>query len=805
MSYSRKQLEALGEPFGESATALKPGGRIYGGGGGGGDSTQTHISELPEWARPYAQKVLGQAEAVSSQPYSRYPGDRLQGFTPLQTQVQDRIGAMGPAGQIGAASTLAGGAGAAAFNAGRYDPGSFTGGTFDGGAANQYMSPFMEAALNPQLREAQRTSEIQRTQQAGQAVQSGAFGGGRAAILEAERQRNLGTQMGDIRARGYQSAFEQAQNQFNQDQQRRMQAAQLGEQSRQFGAGLGIQGLNTALSAAGQLGQLGQMQFGQEKDIVGLQREVGKEQRDLLQSKLTQDYQDFMDERNNPYKQLGFMSDLIRGLPLGQQSTRQIYEGPPSALQTLGSIGAGAYGMKQLGMFAEGGSVTSDEFVESSLEKMSDQQLAQAERVAMARNDRERLAMIAEEKAMRASERRGLAGGFNQIPQQMQQQMLQAARGGIVAFDEGGGVLGDEDPFGVYDAYGTTGTSESTEVIGGMPSFIPMTPEQRQTAIQEAQEREAQMRGNSPFTPFIQDLIKQKEALGSRREENKGLIALAAAQALSKRSGLRRGLGDMFGAIGATAGSLNKDLRDSERLIKQSELTLAQAEEARKNMQFDKAAALVDRSEALASAADQRRQMADTKRAELASRERTAEQNRKAGDIRAEKQREGVLEAARIQAGRDRDTTQDRQINNIFAALREDSANAGVSDAQLKAQATRDYLNSIGRVPGTVQAGGAEDTRQITRMNNMRQDSAYGMAVIRASSTNPVIKAEAEATLKRLRLEYGVDAPAAPATAGSQNILPIPSKREDVVKGQVYQTNRGPARWDGNQFIPVGR
>ena len=729
MSYSRKQLEALGEPFGESATSLKPGGRIYGGGGGGGDSTQTQISELPEWARPYAQKVLGQAEAVSSQPYSRYPGDRLQGCTPLQTQVHDRIKAMGPAGQIGAASNLAGFAGAAAFNAGRYDPGSFTGGTFDGGAANQYMSPFMEAALNPQLREAQRTSEIQRTQQAGQAVQSGAFGGGRAAILEAERQRNLDTQRGDIRARGYQSAFEQAQNQFNQDQQRRMQAAQLGEQSRQFGAGLGIQGLNTALSAAGQLGQLGQMQFGQEKDIVGLQREVGKEQRDLLQSKLTQDYQDFMDERNNPYKQLGFMSDLIRGLPLGQQSTRQIYEGSPSALQTLGSIGAGAYGMKQLGMFAEGGSVTSDEFVESSLEKMSDQQLAQAERVAMARNDRERLAMIAEEKAMRASERRGLAGGFNQIPQQMQQQMLQAARGGIVALSEGGlppdeeiakrlksgvgflslrsSILGPrpqsknsqalveymqkerdlnaaigrvqnllrtgavpqtsaaapaaapaagetpapaaapiQDPFTAY-------LGDPTAVFGGVSEQAAPAPEQpfasaaageattpaepadeprtiadiisnAQAAVrgigeraapsfnyadptsylesaaamrseqfdpakfetEAGQFREAAARfrgGLSELAPYEQRLKEQREGLAGRRQENKGLIALAAAQALSKRSGLRRGLGDMFGAIGTTAGSLNKELRDSERLIDQSELALAQARQARKD------------------------------------------------------------------------------------------------------------------------------------------------------------------------------------------------------------------------------
>jgi hypothetical protein len=41
MNYSRRQLEAFGEPLGESVTRLKPGGRIYGGGGGGGPTTST--------------------------------------------------------------------------------------------------------------------------------------------------------------------------------------------------------------------------------------------------------------------------------------------------------------------------------------------------------------------------------------------------------------------------------------------------------------------------------------------------------------------------------------------------------------------------------------------------------------------------------------------------------------------------------------------------------------------------------------------------------------------------------------------
>ena len=57
MSYSRRQLEAFGEPLGESVTRLKPGGRIYGDGGGGDTSTQIQTTDLPDWAKPYAKTI----------------------------------------------------------------------------------------------------------------------------------------------------------------------------------------------------------------------------------------------------------------------------------------------------------------------------------------------------------------------------------------------------------------------------------------------------------------------------------------------------------------------------------------------------------------------------------------------------------------------------------------------------------------------------------------------------------------------------------------------------------------------------
>lgn len=718
MSYSRKQLEALGEPLGDSVTRKENGRIIYG--GGGSSQTTTSSSELPEWARGYAQDTLAKAQALTSQPYQTYGANRIAGFTPLQEQTQKAIAGFNPAEQFGQATGLAGMAGLGALNTG----------TFNNAAASQYMSPYLEQAMAPQLREAQRASDVLGMQQAGQAVQRGAFGGSRSGLLEAERQRNLGTQMGDIRARGYQTAYEQAANQFNQDASRRMQ------------------GLQTALQSAGTLGQLGQAQF-------GLQRQVGADQQALEQQKLSQGYQDFLNQQNYPYKQLGFMSDLIRGLPLGQQSAQQIYAGQPSPLQTMGSLGLGMYGMKQLGMFAEGGSVTDEAFVESALDKMSDAQLAQAERAAIMQGDKKRLEMIAEEKATRASERGGLAGAFNQIPQQSQQQMIRAARGGILAFAEGGTddddtddfdydslLGGDESDFGNDEDLTIPLSSEddmASEPVGGatrgLAAAAPaaaapttsadylaqaaasgqpagMTPEARAKAIQEAKTGISGLYGESALTPFIADIAKQREALTGRREENKGLVALAAAQALSKGTGLRQALGNTLGAVGAEAGRLGKEIRDSEQLIRQSEMHLAQAKQAREDKMTDTAAALVDKGQAEAREAARIKRETDLKIATHLSREEQAQLNRNQQVVLANQRIASAENIARgrnqtmLQAGADRATSA-REVAQIQAGRKPGevqlvemlaagikSRNPGMTDEQANAQAVMDFETS---------------------------------------------------------------------------------------------------------------
>lgn len=293
--------------------------------------TQTTI---PEYAKPYVERMLGKTEALTNTPYQPYKGERIAGFTPMQQQAQQAAANLGPAQQLGVGTQLAGLGGIGALGAGQQYAQQAT----SPGAMQAYMSPYVEAALAPQMREAARQSAMLGQQNQAQAVQRGAFGGSRSTLLEAERQRNLQQQMGDIYGRGMQTAFEQAR------------------QAQQFGSTLGLQGLQAAGQMAGTLGQLGQTQFGQQQQALQTQAQLGQQQQALEQQRLAQQYSDFAAQRQYPYTQLAFMSDMLRGLPLSQTAA-SMYQAPPSLLSQLGGLGLAAYGLSRPTGAKEGGHI----------------------------------------------------------------------------------------------------------------------------------------------------------------------------------------------------------------------------------------------------------------------------------------------------------------------------------------------------------------------------------------------------------------------------------------------------------------
>jgi hypothetical protein len=159
-------------------------------------------------------------------------------------------------------------------------------------------------------------------------------------------QALLGTQqLGAQTGMQSQLANQQAQLQAQQQALGQRQAAnQFGEQSRQFGANLGLQGLQQQLAAAGTLGQLGTQQFGQQQQAAQNQLQAGAQLQMQEQQRLQSAYDDFLARQRYPYTQLGFMSDLIRGTPTAG-GIQTMYQAPPNAMGQLAGAGLGLAGL----------------------------------------------------------------------------------------------------------------------------------------------------------------------------------------------------------------------------------------------------------------------------------------------------------------------------------------------------------------------------------------------------------------------------------------------------------------------------
>jgi len=399
----------------------------------------TNTQGLAPWAGDYITNYLGKAAALADKPYEAYQGPLTAGESKLQTDAFQGLGSLTVPGSIGAAANTAGDIASKAQNMGytptqfnnqfnapaagtatnftntyqapdAYQNTNFTSGTFGADQAQQYMNPYLQASLNPQLTEARRQSDI--TEQANKAAmtRAGAFGGGRQAILAAENQRNLGTNLANITGQGYNTAYNNAMSQYNQDQARNMQAQQASEQSkqfgatqgmtaaqlmaqygmtaqqaqeaarqfqqnqamtgaqsaaqygqaaknaeeqsRQFGAQQGLAGLNTALSAAQAQGNLGATQNQTNLANINAQLAGGAQQRGITSEGIAADLNEFNQQRQYPFQQVQFQRDMISGLPTGSvTNTPANITGVGAFLSALGggTAAASALGYENVG------------------------------------------------------------------------------------------------------------------------------------------------------------------------------------------------------------------------------------------------------------------------------------------------------------------------------------------------------------------------------------------------------------------------------------------------------------------------
>jgi hypothetical protein len=226
--------------------------------------------------------------------------------------------------QLGNASTFGGSSfqGPGNVDAQRVSTGAFN----QPDVAGSYMSPYQQNVTDFQKQQAIQDYSRQLPGMGAAAANAGAFGGSRQAIANSEGQRNLTNQLAGIQATGSQNAFQNAQ------------------QAQQFGSNLGLQGLQLAGQNASTLGNLGQNAYAQNMGINAAQQQAGAQQQAQTQQGLSQNYQDFLNQQNYPYKQLGFMSDILRGTPASAGAST-MYQAPPSNMAQFGNaaqLGLGA-------------------------------------------------------------------------------------------------------------------------------------------------------------------------------------------------------------------------------------------------------------------------------------------------------------------------------------------------------------------------------------------------------------------------------------------------------------------------------
>jgi hypothetical protein len=262
-----------------------------------GASSEQNISE---WAGPYVGDMLSKTAALTNTPYQAYQGPLVAGTSPLQSKVFGGLEGLSFPGQLGQSFTAQG-----AYQLPSMTSTGATGPTTGPtGIASQYMNPYLNAVLTPQLEELRRQSQITQMGTAGKLAQAGAYGGSRQAIMDAETQRNLLQEQNKAIGTGYSNAYDRAMGQFNTEQQ-------------------------------------------QAKTLADMMEEAGQKQRGIEQEGITAVQKQYETELLDPFTKLRFQKEMLQGLPVATASTT-------ANQSTMGQLGSGFENigklMKELGL-----------------------------------------------------------------------------------------------------------------------------------------------------------------------------------------------------------------------------------------------------------------------------------------------------------------------------------------------------------------------------------------------------------------------------------------------------------------------
>ena len=271
-------------------------------------------SNLPEYLQPYVTDLARRAQAVSNQGYVPYKGQRIAGFDPLQNQAFNQAkGMQAKWGEFGGdtAANYLSPYGVSVNDANKW-------GEFGQDDAKRYMNPYQQAVTDTAIRKMQQQAQANMATAGLKGAMSGGYGSSGNAIMDAMTARTLQQDVGDRQAQDRAAAYLNAQQMFGQDRQYYTNAMQNAQQM--FGA-----------DRANAYQNIQQLQ-----GLGGLRQGLGQKKYDMA-------YADFLRQRDYPKEQLGFYSNIVRGLPQQMGSTALTYAQQPSVAQML--TGAGITGL----------------------------------------------------------------------------------------------------------------------------------------------------------------------------------------------------------------------------------------------------------------------------------------------------------------------------------------------------------------------------------------------------------------------------------------------------------------------------
>jgi len=329
----------------------------------------TRTTDLPDWLQDDFEEILDESKALSEREYEPYSGQRIAGFTDDQKKIMGEI--LGYDGQSGNIDAVLDGlfetdpvTGQRSLRKSDYSASNVGAKQFtDDGMMESYMNPYEDLVVDKFRRKAEEDMLNARQKNMASAIGRGAFGSTREAANTAIGDQSYLDRLANAEADLFYKGYGQAADIFSKDANRSQNADR-------FNAAFGLEAdkLNSMtdlnnISAAESLGKTSQGLFSDEMALKG---GVADASQQMNQANLDLAYDDFVKQQGYDYDQLGFRSDIVRGLkPSSPFGTITDATSKPSFLQQLAGTGINA-----LGLYGQGTQGFTTGFSPSNLFKM---------------------------------------------------------------------------------------------------------------------------------------------------------------------------------------------------------------------------------------------------------------------------------------------------------------------------------------------------------------------------------------------------------------------------------------------------